>query len=164
MPSEICSWETSALFSQLRVFGSEKVCCMPILPSRLFECLLYNTSYRTFLKNRGHHSAVPSVANIAAISNVAVQVFQQMHHHIFRQTTTATAPFGTKNFQILPSTHLLRRLISKTVRSQNGNLEIAMDDLQVFKSLCMESEKFQVATKLFAQWGKNKAAQESAAC
>ena len=38
-----------------------------------------------------------------------------MHHHIFRQTTTATAPFGTKHFQILPSTHLLTRLIGKTV-------------------------------------------------
>ena len=112
----------------------------------------------------GHHSAVPSVANVAAISNVAVQVFQHVHHHIFRQTTTTTAPFGTKHFQILPSTHLLTRLIGKTVRSHNGNLEIATDDLRVFKSLCMESEKFQVATKMFAQRGKIKAAQESAAC
>ena len=85
-------------------------------------------------------------SNIAPISNVT---FQQMHHHIFRQMTTVTAPFRTKLFQILPSTHLLMRLISKTVCSQNGNLEIAMDDLQVFKSLCMESEKFQVATKMF---------------
>ena len=56
------------------------------------------------------------------------------------------------------------RLISKTVCSQNGNLEIATDDLQVFKSLCMESKKFQVATKMFTQRGKNKAAQEFAAC
>jgi hypothetical protein len=119
---------------------------------------------KTTAKSR-HHSAVPSVANVAAISNVAVQVFQQVHHHIFQQTTIMTAPFRTKHFQILPSTHLLMRLIGKTVHSQNGNLEIAMDDLQVFKPLlCMESEKFQVATKMFTQWGKNKAAQESAAC
>ena len=48
--------------------------------------------------------------------------------------------------------------------SQNGNLEIAMDDLGVFKSLFMESKKFQVVTKMFTQQGKNKAAQESAAC
>jgi len=109
----------------------------------------------------GYHSAVPSVANVAAISNVAVQVFQQMHHRIFRQTTTA---FGTRYFQILPSTHLLTRLMGKTVRSQNGNLEIGMDDLRIFKSLCMEPERFQVATKMFAQRGKNKVAQESAAC
>ena len=53
--------------------------------------------------------------------------------------------------------------MSKTLHSQNGNIKIATDDLQVFK-LCMESEKFQVVTKMFAQQGKNKAAKESAAC
>jgi hypothetical protein len=36
-------------------------------------------------------------------------------------------------------------------------------DLQVFRRLCNESEKFKVATKLFSQRGKNKAAQESGA-
>ena len=64
----------------------------------------------------------------------------------------------------ISSTHLLTRLIGKTVHSQNGNLEIGMDDLRIFKSLCMEPERFQVATKMFAQRGKNKVAQESAAC
>jgi hypothetical protein len=84
-----------------------------------------------------------------------------MHHHIL---SANDYPFGTRYFQILPSTHLLTRLIGKTGHSQNDNLEIGMDDLQVFKSLCMEPERFQVATKMFAQRGKNKVAQESAAC
>ena len=44
------------------------------------------------------------------------------------------------------------------------SVEIGMDDLRVFKSLCMEPERFQVATKMFAQRGKNNVAQESAAC
>jgi len=65
-----------------------------------------------------------------------------------------------KQFQLLPSTHLLTRLIGKTTHSRNGNLEIAADDLQVFRTLCNESEKLKVATKLFGQQGKNKAAQE----
>jgi hypothetical protein len=54
----------------------------------------------------------------------------------------------------------LTRLIGKTTHSRNGNLEIAADDLQVFRTLCNESEKLKVATKLFSQQGKNKAAQE----
>jgi len=74
--------------------------------------------------------------------------------------SNSTTHFGTKQFQLLPSTHLLTRLIGKTTHSRNGNLEIAADDLQVFRTLCNESEKLKVATKLFGQQGKNKAAQE----
>src|ERR1700732_3782719 len=127
--SEICFWGTSALFSQIQVLELEKVCCKSTVPS-FFDAYCLTPVIALYSKTRGkngYHSAVPSVANIAAISNGAVQVFQQMHHRIFRQTTTA---FGTRYFQILPLTHLLTRLIGKTVRSQNGNLEIGMDDLR----------------------------------
>ena len=62
--------------------------------------------------------------------------------------------FRTKHVQILPLTHLLTRAIGKTVCLQNGNLEIATNDLWVFKSLGMESR---VAIRMFAQRGKNKA-------
>jgi hypothetical protein len=71
------------------------------------------------------------------------------------------APFGTKQFQLLPSTHILARLVGKTTFSRNGNLEIVADDFRIFRSFCNEPEKFKVATKLFAQRGKNKTAQES---
>ena len=117
--------------------------------------------YMKTSKKNGHHSAVPCVANVAVISYLGVQIFQQLHNYIFRNTTNSTAPFGTKHFQLLPSTHLLARLVGKTTFSRNGNLEIAADDFQIFRSLCNEPEKFKVAIKLFAQRGKNKTAQES---
>ena len=50
------------------------------------------------------------------------------------------------------------RLMGNTVFSQIGNSKIDTDDFWAFKSLYIESEKFHVATKIFAQWGKNKAA------
>ena len=67
-------------------------------------------------------------------------------------TTTFSETWLTHSFQHEPSTHLLTRLIGKTTYSRNGNLEIAADDLQVFRTLCNESEKFKDATKLFGQW------------
>jgi len=71
------------------------------------------------------------------IANVTAMIF---HNHIFRDTTNS--------FRHEPSTHLLTRLIGKTTYSPNG---IAADDLQVLRTLCNESEKFKVATKLFGQ-------------
>ena len=69
-------------------------------------------------------------------------------------TTTFSETWLTHSFQHKPSTHLLTRLIGKTTYSQNGNLEITADDLQVFRTLCNESKKFKVATKLFSWWVK----------
>jgi len=100
------------------------------------------------------------IANVAVISYVGVQIFQQLYNCIFQDTTNSITHFGTKQFQLLPSIHLLTRLIGKTAHSQNNNLEIVPDDLQVFRMLCNKSKKSKVAMKSFGQQGKNKAAQE----
>jgi hypothetical protein len=46
-----------------------------------------------------------------------VDQLQQLHNHIFQDTTNSTTHFTMKQFQLLPSTHLLTRLISKTTQS-----------------------------------------------
>jgi hypothetical protein len=40
----------------------------------------------------------------------------------------------------------------------NGNLEIAVRNFHIFRSLCSEPEKFRIATKWFGQRGNNEAA------
>jgi len=70
----------------------------------------------------GKHAAVSSISNVVAISYVGVQVFQQMHRHIFRPVTSATVSFGTKHYRFCRQTSLLCRL-SALPHAKNNNIE-----------------------------------------
>jgi hypothetical protein len=102
---------------------------------------------------------VPNVSNIAAVSYAGVQVFQQMHRHVFRSLTSSTLAFGTKHYQLLASTSILCRL-SLNPKTKNNNIETNMADLCIFDTLENEVTKIEAAMKLFAKRGKEKAAQE----
>lgn len=62
--------------------------------------------------------------------------------------------FAMKQFQLLPSTRLLTRLVPATMRIRNGALEIGLDDLQIFITLVKEVKKVEGAMKLFTKRGK----------
>jgi len=82
-----------------------------------------------------------------------------MHRQLFKDTTNSTLAFGTKLFQLLPSTCLLCRLVTKP-KPNHGKLEIALDDFRTFERLQKAEQKLKAAMVLFAQRGKNRAAQE----
>ena len=54
-----------------------------------------------------NHAAVNTVNNMASISYVGIQVFQQTHRHMFASVPNATTIFNTSQFQLMPSTSVL---------------------------------------------------------
>ena len=70
--------------------------------------------------------------------------------------------FSTNQFQLIPSTRLLCRLMVGP-QMRNNNIELHIDDLHVYDTLDDASKKLEAAMKLFAKRGKSKAAQEAEA-
>jgi hypothetical protein len=62
--------------------------------------------------------------------------------------------------QLIPSTRLLCRL-TVGPQTRNNNIELHIDDLCVYDTLDDASKKLEAAMKLFAKWGKSKAALEA---
>jgi hypothetical protein len=80
-----------------------------------------------------------------------------MHHQIFRPITTATTAFSTNQFQLIPLTQLLCRL-TVGPQTRNNNIKLHIDELRVYDTLDDASIKLEAMMKLFAKWGKSKAA------
>jgi hypothetical protein len=72
-----------------------------------------------------------------------------MHRQIFRPIT-------------IPSTQLLCRL-TVGPQTRNNNIELHIDDLLIYDTLDGAPKKLEATMKLFAKWGKSKAAQEAEA-
>jgi len=58
--------------------------------------------------------------------------------------TVLTVSFGTKHYQLLPSTSLLCRL-GAPPHTKNNNIEIQTDDLRIFNTLDKDVKKVEAA-------------------
>ncbi|KAF8868404.1 hypothetical protein CPB84DRAFT_1969624 [Gymnopilus junonius] len=99
----------------------------------------------------GKHSDVTESSNIAAVSNIALQVFQYRNHgREFRAVTDATVTFQTKQFLIIPSFQSLCLLDAKIPdNTLNGSfIEMPDLDLERFRALKDANEQIVAALKL----------------
>ncbi|KAJ3819239.1 hypothetical protein F5880DRAFT_1616648 [Lentinula raphanica] len=93
------------------------------------------TMYSKTGGKNGKHAAVPSVSNIAALSYIAIQLFEHMHMGQFRVIPTFTSPFQTKAFALIPHTAFLMLLTSPAVTTSIGMLKVPnADDMVKFNS------------------------------
>jgi hypothetical protein len=87
----------------------------------------------------GKHSAIKESSNIAAVSYLAVQIFQHRLGPQFRSVPDTTALFQTKQFLLLSSIQFLC-LIEKTISPQQSSMpfiELLPQDVDRYKALKM---------------------------
>ena len=101
----------------------------------------------------GKHSSVSESSNVAAISYMAVQVFEHMYAQQFRSVPAATAMFQTHQFLLLSSLHFLTLLDYK--ESSEHILELSPEDLNRFRTLQKADKQLQAAFKLSKKRGGN---------
>ena len=94
--------------------------------------------------------------NIAAVSNIAVQLFEHMYGPEFRVIPEATSSFLTKQFALLrPISFLLLMASVPRIPTQCTSFQRAAADYQLFEALRSGYDKFKKAMKLFAQRKQN---------
>ena len=80
------------------------------------------------------HGSVTNSSSIAAVSNIAVQVFEQMFNRQFRAIPQAMAFFQTKQYALLPQISFISLLSSKPKVSPM-TLELEQEDFDMFQKL-----------------------------
>lgn len=89
----------------------------------------------------GKHAAIVEASNVAAVSYIGLQVFEQTHiDNLFTPTTETNIRFGTKRLVLLPSLAFLCLLQSSPVSmgvKMSGDLsdEISAEDLHTYQEL-----------------------------
>ncbi|KAF8167513.1 hypothetical protein B0H34DRAFT_854442 [Crassisporium funariophilum] len=101
----------------------------------------------------GKHSWINESSTIAAISYMAVQVFEHMHAQQFRSVPAATAIFQTRQFLQLSSINFLTLLDYK--EEQSSTLKLSPEDLHRFRTLQNADKQLQAALKLSQKQGGN---------
>lgn len=97
----------------------------------------------------GKHSLVSDVSNIAAVSNIPVQLFEHFVGVQFR-AHHAGQTFHVKRFYMLPSLSFLCTLVSTPAVMDNGHsLKISQQDWSLFKSLKDSSSRIVNAIAMF---------------
>lgn len=97
----------------------------------------------------GKHSLVSDVSNIAAVSNIPVQLFEHFVGVQFR-AHHAGQTFHVKRFYMLPSLSFLCTLVSTPAVMDNGHsLKISQQDWSLFKSLKDSSSRIVDAIAMF---------------
>lgn len=98
------------------------------------------------------HATITDSSNIAAVSNIGVQLFEHMYGREFRVIPKATLSFLTKQFALLCSTCFLTLMTSAPVIPLRcTSFELATADHQLFEALQSGHGKFTKALKLFAK-------------
>ncbi|KAJ7138789.1 hypothetical protein C8R43DRAFT_845311, partial [Mycena crocata] len=96
----------------------------------------------------GKHEPVTDSANIAALSKISVQVFENSCGAQFRRVPTATAVLQTMQFaHILPINFLC--LLAATPKVVPTGLELTLEDSKQFKDLARGESNFNAAITLF---------------
>src|SRR6202011_3882506 len=77
----------------------------------------------------------------------------------FDQSRRQQSHFPRTNIFLMPSTLILCRL-SAIPQARNNDIEIHSEDWRIYNTLDVSSRQLEATMKLFAKWGKGKAAQE----
>ena len=105
---------------------------------------------KTASKN-ARHAAITS-SNIAAVSNIGVQLSEHMYGREFRVIPEATSLFLTNQFALLRPTCFFTLMGSTPVIPLRcTGFELATADYQLFEALQSGHGKFTEALKLFAK-------------
>ncbi|TFY78123.1 hypothetical protein EWM64_g5889 [Hericium alpestre] len=107
------------------------------------------TIYAKTAGKNGKHASVVDAANVVAISNVAVQLFQELLGSQFTAIPHMMVAWQAKRFALLPSQALLSLLSSGSpAKTDNRALELQIEDLPCFRSLRQGEKKLSEAMKL----------------
>lgn len=97
----------------------------------------------------GKHSAINESSNIAAVSYLAVQLFQHRLGPQFRSVPDATALFQTKQFLLLSSFQFLCLIETKLPAQQSSMpfIELLPQDIDHYKALKKGQKELTLALK-----------------
>ena len=99
--------------------------------------------------NTGKHCAIDESSNIAAVSYLAVQVFQHRLGRQFRSVPDATALFQTKQYLLLSSMQFLSLIETKLSPQQSSTfIELLPQDVDRYKDLKNGQKELTTALKL----------------
>jgi hypothetical protein len=103
----------------------------------------------------GKHSAITESSNIAAVSYLAVQLFQYRLARQFRSVPDMTAIFQTKQFLLLSSLQFLCLADSKISREQLATsfIELSLEDVNRYRALREGQKELIAAIKLSKKRG-----------
>ncbi|KAJ7170332.1 hypothetical protein C8R43DRAFT_853741, partial [Mycena crocata] len=103
----------------------------------------------------GKHEPLTDSTNIAALSKISLQVFENPYGAQFRSVPTATAVIQTKQFTRIPPINFLC-LLSAAPKVVPTGLELTPEDSesQRFKYLARGETKFNAAMTLYRKKGK----------
>jgi hypothetical protein len=135
------SWlvKVSILFTDIVLFYSES----PLI--KISVVALYSKT----AGNTGKHSAINESSNIAAVSYLAVQVFQHRLGRQFRSVPDATALFQTNQFLLLSSMQFL--CLVETVlppQQSSSSIELLPQGLDRYKDFRNGQKELTTALKL----------------
>ncbi|KAF8227697.1 hypothetical protein L208DRAFT_1295354 [Tricholoma matsutake] len=126
--------------------------CFVFSTRRIYSVDLIHVVLAIYSKSAGKsgkHSLVSDVSNIAAVSNIPVQLFEHFVGVQFR-AHHAGQTFHVKRFYMLPSLSFLCTLVSTPAVMDNGHsLKISQQDWSLFKSLKDSSSRIVNAIAMF---------------
>ena len=104
---------------------------------------------------KSKHSAIIELSNIAAVSYLAVQLFQHRLGPHFRSVPDATALFQTKQFLLLSSIQFLCLIETKLSPQQSSApfIELSTRDIDHYKALKNGQKELTAALKLSKKRG-----------
>ena len=103
----------------------------------------------------GKHSAITESSSIAAVSYLAVQLFQYRIARQFRSVPDATAIFQTKQFLLLSSLQFLCLIDTKITDAQLAAsfIELTPDDVDRYRALRNGEKELTAVIKLSKKRG-----------
>ena len=103
----------------------------------------------------GKHSAITESSSIAAVSYLAVQLFQYRIARQFRSVPDATAIFQTKQFLLLPSLQFLCLVDTKITAAQLAAsfIELTPEDADRYRALRNGQKELTAVIKLSKKRG-----------
>ena len=112
-------------------------------------------SSKTGGKNSAHATITDS-SNIAAVSNIGMQLFEHMYGREFQVIPKATASFLTKQFGLINQIFFLSLLSSSPdIPARSTSFELAAADHTLYQELQSVHHKFTNAMTLFVKKKQN---------
>ena len=112
-------------------------------------------SSKTGGKNSAH-TAITDSSNIAAVSNIGMQLFEHMYGREFQVIPEATVSFLTKQFGLINQICFLSLLSSSPdIPARSTSFELAAMDHTLYQELQSGHRKFTNAMTLFAKKKQN---------
>jgi hypothetical protein len=102
------------------------------------------------------HAAITDSSNVAAVSNIGMQLFEHMYSREFRVIPKVTASFLTKQFGLINQICFLSLLSSSPdIPAKSTSFELTATDHTLYQELQSGHHKFTYAMTLFVKKQQN---------